>query len=108
VLTSHGPDIDLDVLRTLADPLRLRIVRLLAAEALCTCHLVDMTGARQTNVSNHLRMLRQAGLVRAEPHGRYTYYRLSPDALKTLAVHLGDLAEAARSVTADDRRRPCP
>ncbi|MFD0855896.1 ArsR/SmtB family transcription factor, partial [Actinomadura adrarensis] len=68
-----------DVSRLLADPLRARIVELLSREALCTCHLVEETGARQTNVSNHLRALREAGLVDTEPCGRFTYYRLRPE-----------------------------
>jgi ArsR family transcriptional regulator len=38
-----------------------RPVELLAAEQLCTCHLVELTGARQTNISNRLRILRDAG-----------------------------------------------
>ena len=58
------------VVRALADPLRLRIVELLATEQLCTCHLVDETGASQTNVSNHLRVLRETGLITSEPAGR--------------------------------------
>lgn len=95
-----------DVFRVLADPLRLRIVELLAVEQLCTCHLVDETGARQTNVSNHLRVLREAGLVEAEPAGRYTYYRLVPGALDALATRLGGLAESARG-TSDLRRPAC-
>jgi ArsR family transcriptional regulator, arsenate/arsenite/antimonite-responsive transcriptional repressor len=90
----------------LADPLRIQIVRLLAREALCTCHLVEETGAGQTNISNHLRHLRRAGLVTTEPHGRYTYYRLRPDVLRTLAATLTDLADAAEENT--DSRRPCP
>ncbi len=89
----------------LADPLRLRIVELLAAEQLCTCHLVELTGARQTTVSHHLRQLRQAGLVRPLPDGRYTWYRFEPAALEPL----GDLLAAL--TTGDqhrDRRRvPC-
>jgi ArsR family transcriptional regulator len=92
------------LLRVLADPLRMRIVSLLSAEQLCTCHIVDATGARQTNVSNHLRVLRDAGLVEAEPAGRYTYYRLLPKALEALAAGLGSLAESARSN--EDLRRP--
>ncbi|GGS30163.1 MULTISPECIES: ArsR/SmtB family transcription factor [Actinokineospora] len=94
-----------DVLRVLADPLRARIVELLAEEALCTCHLVEETGARQTNVSNHLRQLREAGIVEAEPCGRFTYYRLVPDALHRAAAHLTALADKARA--ADQPRRPC-
>lgn len=90
----------------LADPLRDQIVRLLAREALCTCHLVEETGAGQTNVSNHLRHLRRAGLVTTEPHGRYTYYRLRPEALRSLAAALTDLAGAAEENATT--RRPCP
>jgi ArsR family transcriptional regulator len=95
-----------DLLRVLADPLRDQIVRLLAREALCTCHLVEETGAGQTNVSNHLRQLRRAGLVTTEPHGRYTYYRLRPEVLRTLAAEIADLAAAAETNAAT--RRPCP
>jgi ArsR family transcriptional regulator len=94
------------VLRVLGDPLRLRIVSLLAREQLCTCHIVAETGARQTNVSNHLRTLREAGLVEAEPAGRYTYYRLVPEALDALAASIGGLAEGARR-TSDVRRPAC-
>lgn len=85
--------------------MRGRIVELLADEQLCTCHLVAETGARQTNVSNHLRVLREAGLVEATPAGRFTYYRLRPEALAGLADHLAGLAGRAR--TAAQTRRPC-
>lgn len=72
-----------------------RIVELLAGEQLCTCHLVELTGARQTNISNHLRVLRQARLVEPQPASRYTYYRLRPEALAALAGHYADLAGRA-------------
>lgn len=107
MLTSVQSDESLAaVLRVLGDPLRLRIVSLLAREQLCTCHIVAETGARQTNVSNHLRTLREAGLVEAEPAGRYTYYRLVPAALDALAASIDGLAEGARS-TSDVRRPAC-
>ncbi len=91
--------------RALADPLRARIVELLAAEQLCTCHLVELTGARQTNISNHLRVLREAGLVEPRPAGRYTFYRLRPAALTALAGHYTALAD--RALGAVQLRRPC-
>lgn len=102
---AHAPELDVALLRLLADPLRARIVQLLAVEQLCTCHLVELTGAGQSNISNHLRALRQAGLVAQEPCGRFTYYRLDPAALDALGGALNSLAEAARGV--GDRRRPC-
>ncbi|MBT2415329.1 ArsR/SmtB family transcription factor [Streptomyces sp. ISL-12] len=98
--------VDTDLIRVLADPLRLRIVTLLARETLCTTHLVEETGARQTNLSNHLRVLREAGVVETEPCGRFTYYKLRPDVIAQLAGQFADLAESAR--TAAENKRACP
>jgi len=97
--------LDQPTLRLLADPLRAHIVELLSTEALCTSHLVEITGAKQTNVSNHLRALRDAGLVTTEPCGRFTYYLLAPKALSRLSTQLADLAAAA---TGTLPRRACP
>ena len=96
---------DRAVLRALADPLRQRIVELLAGEQLCTCHLVEELRATQTNVSNHLRVLREAGLVVSEQAGRYTYHRLVPERLEQLSAGLGELA--SRSRLAVMVKRPC-
>ncbi|MGW0582235.1 ArsR/SmtB family transcription factor [Streptomyces sp. NPDC002920] len=98
--------VDTDLIRVLADPLRLRIVTLLAKETLCTTHLVEETGARQTNLSNHLKVLREAGVVETEPCGRYTYYKLRPDVIAQLAGQFAELAESARA--AAENKRACP
>jgi ArsR family transcriptional regulator len=95
--------VEAELLRVVGDPLRWQIVTLLAEEELCTCHLAEATGARQTNLSNHLRVLREAGVVEAEPCGRFTYYRLRPGALEAVAGRLGQVAAAARTAG----RRPC-
>ncbi|MET9545013.1 metalloregulator ArsR/SmtB family transcription factor [Streptomyces sp. NPDC006627] len=98
---------DTELIRVLADPLRLQIVTLLAHETLCTTHLVEETGARQTNLSNHLRVLREAGVVETEPCGRFTYYKLKPEVIEVLAASFGELAEAARTTVETDRKRAC-
>ncbi|MEU7040542.1 ArsR/SmtB family transcription factor [Streptomyces varsoviensis] len=99
--------VEADLLQVLSSPLRLRIVSLLARETLCTTHLVEETGARQTNLSNHLKVLREAGVVDTEPCGNYTYYRLRPQVIEALAGSFTELAAAARETAAADRRRPC-
>ncbi|MFD9324404.1 ArsR/SmtB family transcription factor [Streptomyces sp. NPDC060065] len=98
--------VDTDLIRVLADPLRLQIVTLLAKETLCTTHLVEETGAKQTNLSNHMKVLREAGVVETEPCGRYTYYRLKPDVIASLAGQFAELAESARA--AAENKRACP
>ncbi|WP_405661685.1 metalloregulator ArsR/SmtB family transcription factor [Streptomyces sp. NBC_01166] len=98
--------VDPDLIRVLGDPLRLRIVTLLARETLCTTHLIEETGARQTNLSNHMKVLREAGVVETEPCGRFTYYKLRPEILAGLSEQFAALAESAR--TTAGKKRVCP
>ena len=91
-------------LQILADPVRAAILERLATESLCVCHLQDELGAKQTLVSHHLRALREAGLVLAEPCGRFTYYRLAPGAFDAVRDSVAGLAAAS---AADVPRRPC-
>jgi ArsR family transcriptional regulator, arsenate/arsenite/antimonite-responsive transcriptional repressor len=100
--------VDTELIRALADPLRMRIVTLLARETLCTTHLVEETGARQTNLSNHLKVLREAGVVETEPCGRFVYYKLRPDVLAQLADSFAELAATARATAENGARRACP
>lgn len=76
----------------LADPLRLQIVESLAREQLCTCHLIAITGAKQTTVSHHLRLLREADVVLREAEGRFTWYRLAPGAFADALARLRGIA----------------
>lgn len=94
-----------EVARALAEPLRWRIVHLLAAQDLCVCHLVEELEVAQPLVSHHLRVLRNAGLVESERYRYWTYYRLRPDVVSALGSRLCQLADGAHS--AGDRRRPC-
>lgn len=88
----------------LADPLRLRIVQALAQEQLCTCHLEEITGAKQTTVSHHLRALREARIVVGEADGRFTWYRLAPGAFAGAVAALTGVADAG---PAGRLRLPC-
>ena len=90
----------LEVARALGDPLRWRIVELLAGEQLCVVHLTEELGVGQPLVSHHLKALRTAGLVSTDRYRYWTYYRLHPDALRLLAHHLDGLAHAAPNGTA--------
>lgn len=99
-------DVDADagaLLKLLGEPLRWEIVRRLAVEDLCTCHLTADLDSGQPLISHHLRVLRTAGVVRTERVGAFTYYLLNDNVLAELATVLGELATAP----APRRRRPC-
>jgi ArsR family transcriptional regulator len=91
---------DNDVIGLLADPVRAAIVDVLSRGPACVCHLVEDLDLKQPNVSNHVRVLRQAGLIRGENRGKFTFYHLNTDALRTAAAHLAGLAQAAEANTA--------
>lgn len=67
-----------DVLRVLADETRLRLLRLLSADALNVSELTAILGVAQSGVSRHLGLLKKAGLVDEERTGPFAWYRLAP------------------------------
>ncbi|MFC5184994.1 ArsR/SmtB family transcription factor [Actinomadura harenae] len=76
------------VFKALADPVRLRLLNMIAAadggEA-CVC---DLTGAFEVTgptISHHLKVLRQAGLINGERRGTWVYYRAIPEQLTRLS-----------------------
>jgi ArsR family transcriptional regulator len=71
----------------LADPVRLRILSVLATApegAICACDLVEPIGKSQPTVSHHLKVLKAAGLVTAQRDGKNIWYAVVPAALDAL------------------------
>ena len=60
-----------------ADPVRLRILNLLAAGELCVCDLTEILRLPQSSVSRHLAYLRRAGLVETTREGKFSHSRLA-------------------------------
>ena len=93
-------------LKALADETRLRIFTLLTRQELCVCEIEDMLNLSQSLVSNHLAVLRQAGLVRArrdETDARWIFYRADPEAVAALRQKWATLLEVKPA--RGDRRR---
>lgn len=78
-----------EIFKALADPTRLRLIKLLnnckpgvcKGGPLCVNALAHQLGVTQSAVSQHLRILRQAGLVRGARNGPFMHYSLDPDGL---------------------------
>jgi ArsR family transcriptional regulator len=75
------------LLRLLGDETRLRLLRLLAQEALNVSELTGVLGVAQSGVSRHLGLLKEAGLVQEERAGTFTWYRLDPAIAEVKGTH---------------------
>jgi DNA-binding transcriptional ArsR family regulator len=78
-----------EVFRLLGEPNRLRILLSLGLECRPVSAVIAATGLSQTNVSFHLRTLREAGLVRGEPNGPFVFYCLADPTLLSLIDDVG-------------------
>lgn len=68
-----------EMLSALAAPERLRILQLLAGGEQNVTQIIDRAGITPPNVSHHLSVLKQVGLIRAEKRGRFVYYSITPE-----------------------------
>jgi ArsR family transcriptional regulator, arsenate/arsenite/antimonite-responsive transcriptional repressor len=85
-------------LKAVADPARLKILRLLKQKGqcsigkgvgMCACDVQDHVSLSQPTISHHIAILRKSGLVLAEKHGLWMWYRRDEKALKELARTVG-------------------
>ncbi len=76
-----------DGFSALADPVRLRVLSMLAASPageVCVCDFVDPLGKSQPTISHHLKILADAGLVQGDRRGKWVWYSLNRDRLAEL------------------------
>ena len=72
--------------KVLADPVRLRLLSLIAAHEgeTCACELVDVLDRSQPTISHHLSVLHDAGLLSREKRGRWVWYQTVPARIEAL------------------------
>lgn len=86
-------------LKALGDPTRYKLLRLMAERGYCVRALARRSELSESAVSQHLKILREAGLVYGVKRGYYTHYCVDKDALSAVIEQL----EALR----DMQRKPC-
>lgn len=77
--------------KVIADPARLRLLSIIAAQPDGTCCVCDLTAPMalsQPTVSHHLKVLHEAGFLTREKRGTWVYYTVQPRALETLRAAL--------------------
>ena len=83
------------LLKALADPVRLRLLSLVASHGdgeACVCDLNDAFDLSQPTISHHLKVLHEVGLLDRTKRGVWVYYSVKPDALADLGALIGGVA----------------
>ena len=98
------------VFKALGDPIRIKILQFLQRpEAgcctfggrICACDVERVAGVAQATVSHHMKLLVDAGLVRAEKHGRWMFYRLDGEAFGRAVEFLAPFAQTGACTPAE-------
>ncbi len=87
------------VIKALGEPNRYRLLRLMSERSYCVRALAHVSGLSESSVSQHLKLLREAGLVYGVKRGFYTHYAVDREALKSVIEELASLLEV--------QRKPC-
>jgi len=80
------------LLKALADPVRLRLMSMIASHddgEACVCDLTDAFDLSQPTISHHLKVLHETGLVDRDKRGVWVYYRARTEALASLGALIG-------------------
>lgn len=91
-LTAEQAEQVAPLLKALADPVRLRLMSLVASRKggeACVCDLVDAFDLSQPTISHHLKVLHEAGLLDRDKRGVWVYYQARADTLASLGVLIG-------------------
>ena len=75
--------------KALGDPTRVKLLSLIAAASAgeaCICDLTGPVGLSQPTVSHHMKQLVEAGLVTREQRGKWAYFGVVPEVLRSLAT----------------------
>lgn len=97
------------LLKALADPVRLRLMSLVAAHAngeACVCDLHDAFDLSQPTISHHLKVLHEVGLLDRSKRGTWVYYRARPEAMAAVSSLFGT-GSSTGATGADRTTRAC-
>ena len=87
----EGIALDIETMKVLCEPTRCRILTLLSKKAYCVSALATLLDLSAPAVSQHLRILRDAGLVISEKYSYQTHYKLNKERLSRIAEDILEL-----------------
>lgn len=79
------------VAKALGDPIRLEIIKQIKERERCVCHLMDHFDLKQPNLSYHIKILSEAGLIKGRQEGKWNHYSLNEERLRDFLERLGGI-----------------
>jgi ArsR family transcriptional regulator, arsenate/arsenite/antimonite-responsive transcriptional repressor len=100
------------ILKLLGDKTRLTIMAILKQRECCVCELLEVFDMSQPSISQHLRKLKDAGLVKEDRRGQWIYYSLNPqnelyDFIQDILQHIPDQTEKIRKIEENNPALRC-
>jgi DNA-binding transcriptional ArsR family regulator len=109
VLISDHPEEQISKLLSLiGQPARIQILLIIGTQEACVCHLEAVLGMRQASISQHLMVLRKAGLVSPQRNGRNIFYHLTHPEVIAILQQSAQLSGVNPDVLRGLTRRPVP
>jgi len=79
------------LLKAISDKNRLKIIDLLSCGKMCVCKITENLNLSQPNISHHLKVLKEAGLIKSTKRGKWVDYELKLEKLERLQLDLGEI-----------------
>jgi DNA-binding transcriptional ArsR family regulator len=109
VLISDHPEEQISKLLSLiGQPARIQILLVIGAQEACVCHLEAVLGMRQASISQHLMVLRKAGLVTSQRDGRNIFYHLTHPEVVAVLQQAAQLTGSSFDILRKWTLRPVP
>jgi ArsR family transcriptional regulator, arsenate/arsenite/antimonite-responsive transcriptional repressor len=103
LMSTVGLEHAANVLKLLGDKTRLTIVGILKQRECCVCELLEVFDTSQPSISQHLRKMKDAGLVKEERRGQWVYYSLNSQSelyglIEDILEHIPDLTDKIKII----------
>lgn len=101
-----------NVLKILGDKTRLTMVAMLKQRECCVCEFLEVFEMSQPSISQHLRKLKDAGLVKEERRGQWIYYSLNPEndlfgLIEDILAHVPEQTEKIKQIVKSNPTLRC-
>lgn len=88
----------IQIFKALSDDIRLEILEMVSKKRLCACEILERFNITQPTLSHHMKTLCDSGLVLSEKCGKWNYYQVNPELIKSVCTYFNTLSDFSLSI----------